>query len=202
MKRIRFSIASLLVVVFFLAVGCAALRESTDLWESAAFTLTLGVLLASILLALHRTAKKRAFWIGFALWGGSYLGLSLFPSIDSRLLTTKALLYIDSQLPGRPVAITGQGWAPALNTNGQVIAFSPQGNTIAGGSQGVVRIWNTGTGLSLGTVSGTTENFVKIGHSLLALLLACAGGQLSRWLHGRNGAGSTGSVPAPVLERH
>ena len=33
MRRIRFTIASLLVVVLFVAVGFAALRESSDLWD-------------------------------------------------------------------------------------------------------------------------------------------------------------------------
>ena len=91
MRRIRFNIASLLVVVLLVAVGFAALRESNDLWDSGVFTLTLGVLLISILLAVHRTESRRAFWIGFALFGWIYLGLSLVPSIESRLMTTKAL---------------------------------------------------------------------------------------------------------------
>ena len=34
MRHIRFSIASLLVVVLIVAVGFAALREASDLWES------------------------------------------------------------------------------------------------------------------------------------------------------------------------
>ena len=51
MRRIRFTIASLLVVVLFVAVGFAALRESSDLWASGIFTVTLAALLTSILLA-------------------------------------------------------------------------------------------------------------------------------------------------------
>ena len=34
MRRLRFNIANLLGVILFLAVGFAALRESSDLWES------------------------------------------------------------------------------------------------------------------------------------------------------------------------
>jgi len=89
MKHIRFSIASLLLVVLFVAVGFAALRESNETWNSGDFTLTLAALLISILLAIHRTESRRAFWIGFALFGWIYLGLSLVPSIEYRLLTTK-----------------------------------------------------------------------------------------------------------------
>ena len=91
MKRIRFNIASLLGVILVLGVGFAALRESSELWESGVFTLTLAALLISILLAIHRTEKRRAFWLGFALFGWVYLALSLVPSIESRLITTKAL---------------------------------------------------------------------------------------------------------------
>ena len=103
MRRFRFTIASLLVVVLFVAVGFADLRESSDLWESGVFTLTLAALLISILLAVHRTESRRAFWIGFTLFGWIYLGLSLVPSIESRLITTKAFAYLDSKLACRSV---------------------------------------------------------------------------------------------------
>jgi hypothetical protein len=82
MRRIRFTIASLLVVVLVLALGFAALRESNEPWESGLFTITLAVLLTSILLAIHRTESRRAFWTGFALFGWTYLALSLVPSIE------------------------------------------------------------------------------------------------------------------------
>ena len=39
---------------------------------------------------------------------------------------------------------------------------------------------------SLAGSSGTTENFVRIGHSLLALIAAFLGGLLSRQLYARN----------------
>ena len=45
-----------------------------------------------------------------------------------------------------------------------------------------VRLWDAATGRLLGGWSGTTENFVRIGHSLLALLVGWLGGQLSRHL--------------------
>ena len=37
MRRIRFRIASLLIAVVFVAVGFAALRESSELWDSGLF---------------------------------------------------------------------------------------------------------------------------------------------------------------------
>ena len=172
MRRIRFTIASLLVVVLFVAVGFAALRESNEIWDSGVFTLTFAVLLASILLAIHRSEARRAFWIGFAVFGWIYLGLSWVPSIESRLATTKALAYLESKVPGRP-----QNFFKV-----QAVAFSPDGNRLATSSLGTVRLWDATTGRLLGGWGGTTENFVRIGHSLIALLAGWFGGLLSRRL--------------------
>ena len=91
MRRFRFHIGTLLLLVLILGVGFAALRESDETWDRSVFSLTLGMLSVSILLAVHRTETRRAFWLGFALFGWTYVGLSLVPSIESRLPTTKAL---------------------------------------------------------------------------------------------------------------
>jgi hypothetical protein len=185
MKRIRFNIASLLVVVLFFGVGFAALRESNDLWDSGLVSLTLGALLISILLAVHRSEAKRAFWIGFALFGWSYLALPIVPAIESSLLTTKALAYLDSKVPGRPavlgvrLAFTGSG-APSNQL--QAVAFGPDGKQLATSRLGAVKVWDAATGRLLGGFTGTTENFVRIGHSLFALMLGRLGGLLSRRL--------------------
>lgn len=195
MRHIRFSIANLLVVVLFVAVGFAALRESSDLWESVVFTLALAALLASILLAVHRTESRRAFWLGFALFGWITLGLSLIPSIESRLLSTKALAYLDSKVPGRPqggftVRFSAMNSVVPINQV-QAVAFTSNGNQLAASSQGVVKLWDLGTGRLLGGWSGSTENFIRLGHSLFALLAGWFGGLLSRRLHARNRESAT-----------
>jgi hypothetical protein len=200
MRRLRFRIGTILILIIALGVGFAALRESSDIWDGGAFTLVLGALLLSILLAIHRSGKKRAFWVGFALFGWAYLGLSLVPPIESRLITTKALTYIDSKVPRSnpagfrfPVVLSGRvwdSWSSQQNQNNQSInstsiAFSPQGNLVASGNQGVIRVWDVSGGNPLGTWSGTGENFVRIGHSLLALIFAFVGGRLSGNLYAR-----------------
>jgi WD40 repeat protein len=186
MRRFRFNIASLLIAVLFVAVGFAALRESNETWDSGLFTLTLTALLISILLAIHRAESRRAFWLGFALSGSGYLALSLVPSIESRLVTTKALAYLDSKVPGRSlgafkIQLVGNGTGSSGNQV-QAVAFSPDGNRLATSSLGTVRLWDATTGRLLGGWAGTTENFVRIGHSLFALMAGWFGGLLSRRL--------------------
>jgi hypothetical protein len=197
MKRFRFNIASLLIVVLFIAVGFAALCESNDLWDRGLFTLTLGLLLVSILLAIHRAESRRAFWIGFALFGAAYLGLSLVPSIESRLMTTRALMYLDSMVPGRPPASNLysaiDSWV--RRNQFQAAAFSPDGRLLASASQGQARVWDMTTGKLVGAWRVTTENFVRIGHSLVVLLAGWFGGLLSRRLYR---ASSATDASAPI----
>jgi hypothetical protein len=95
MHHLRYSIASALGAILFVAVGFAALREADELWDSWLFYLTLVLLLVAVLLAALRTGDRRAFWIGFALFGWGYLSLSLIPSTEPRLITTKALSYLN-----------------------------------------------------------------------------------------------------------
>jgi hypothetical protein len=183
MSNFRFHLGTLVIIILFFGVGLTALRESNDTWNSGIFTLTVGVLLTSILLAVHRTESRRAFWIGFALFGWFYLGLSLVPSIESRLITTKAFTYLDSKVPGRSMALFN-----VINTgvvsgtgNDQVI-WAVGGIQAANTREGPVMVWDAATGKLLNGWSGTTENFVRIGHSLFALLAGWLGGQLSRRL--------------------
>ncbi len=195
MRRIRFNIASLLIVVLLVAVGFAALREANESWESGLFSLTLGVLLISILLAVHRKEPLRAYWVGFAVFGWTYLGLSLVPSIDSRLITTKALAQLARHVPGRSLKIgkvrhVGTMSISSGSPGNQVssVAFSIDGSRITTSGPGIVRLWDATTGKPSGGSTGKTENFLRIGHSLLALMAGWLGGLLSRSL-GRSSSG-------------
>jgi hypothetical protein len=186
MKRIRFNIASLVVVILVVGVSFAALKEANDPWDSGIFTVSIGVLLTTVVLGIHRNGAKRAFWIGFALFGWIYLALTFFPSIEPRLLTTQALAYLDSKVPGRSpgvftIRLTGTG-SGATGNQVQNVAFSIDGKQLATANQGEVRIWDVASGRLVGGFGGTTENFVRIGHSLLTMLTAWFGGLLSRRL--------------------
>ena len=204
MRLPRFTIRSLLGVVLFASVALASLRASTDAWDSGVLGLTLLTLLTAVLLAVHRTDRRRAYWSGFALFGWAYLIVSLSPPIESRLPTTGGLAFIDSKIPGRhrAWATTVLTFTSKAGTNPvQNVASSPQGNTLASSPQEVIRVWDLTTGKLLAGTFATTENFLRIGHSLLALVLAFVGGLLSRYLYGqgrREGVLSPGDSPAPL----
>jgi hypothetical protein len=203
MRRFRFHIGTLIILVLVLGVSFAALRESNDTWDSGVFTLTLVVFLISTLLAIHRSERRRAFWLGFALFGGVYLALSLVPLVQSRLITTKALAYIDSLVPRSIHAgfVTldydkdGDMDLYLVNNSQPNVLYRNKGNgtfqdlTVVAGLNPAgsgTSFLNNSAGLWLRGSGGTTVNFFGIGHSLFALIMAFVGGRLSGYLYARN----------------
>jgi hypothetical protein len=182
LKRFRFSIASLLALVLIVAVGLAALHASTDAWDGGVFALILLTLHTSALLAVHRRGRERAFWMGFTLFGSAYLLASLVPSVESRLPSSRGLAYLDSKLVDRVIAVNW-AWtsiAPPGNPS-QKIVFTTNEGTRAQNGQATVQLWDA-TSMPRAGSKGSTENFVRIGHSLLAFLMALVGGHLSQFL--------------------
>jgi hypothetical protein len=186
MRRFRFSIASLLGVVLFISVALAALRASTDVWDGCLLALDLAVLLTAILLAVHSTNPKRAYWLGSSSFGWMYLIASMIPSIGSRLPTTRGLAYLETK------------WIWPLSAG---LAYFDHGNDgnldllVAGGSSPNpplfgLDLFDAGAfspnPSPLISTSGSPENFVRIGHSLLALGMALIGGRLSRRLYDKS----------------
>ncbi len=84
MRRFRFSLGTILIIIIILGLNFTALRGLKGVRNSGPFHLMLGILLVSTLLALCRTGSGRAFWIGFALWGWGFLELSLVQLVASR----------------------------------------------------------------------------------------------------------------------
>ena len=235
MRDPRFNIASMLGAISFVAVGFAALREANDQWDSGLFSLTLGFLLSAVLLAVHRTAARRAFWSGFALFGWGYLSLSLISSTESRLITTQALTYLEkANILGNHANVmrvipdldrmrdhnlslddllkateeTSMMGSPAVRqANGEsrtieyvrglyvltmvtrfskpeqygkiILRASPEGEILRLRDVATVRLGGSSFFIP-GSGTGTTENFMRIGHSLFALIIGWLGGALSR----------------------
>ena len=163
------SILGLMVFVLACGVGTAALAASTAIWDRIVFSATLLILTSAILLAV---LGRRAFWLGFSLFGWAYLGSSLIPPVECHFLSTKRLAYIAAKTANRqsfPVAI----------------AFSHR-HSLADLEDGSIRIWDAETGKPIPRPTGSLANFCRIGHSLLALLAGLIGGFIGTGLHNRS----------------
>lgn len=204
MRRIRFSIGSLLVFILICGVAFAALKESTDWWEKGTFSVAVLVLLLSTLLSSVLAVGRRAFWLGFALFGWAYLLLSLIPSVETRLVTSQTFGYVFGKLKGQSqqsFTVTYSGISPVspfpLNMTPTYTASvsptvspnlaSPTPLTLGGNglvfdtwSSGPYMQWNSPGSAVLQASGGSQENFVRVGHTAVALFLAWLGGMLAR----------------------
>ena len=204
--KIRFSLATLMAVVAIVATACAALRFASELWASTMFTLALALLCVALLGALFSQASARSFWAGFALVGCLYLIMVFGPwcsmNVSPHLLTTKLVDWLHPKLqpsspPGTGVvagqvkvwdATTGQQIHPLNGGTGPVLslAFSPDGKMLA--SQNCASCHNTAitaVGSKAAVVVASREDFQRVGHSLLASLVAFSGGMLARFFLAR-----------------
>jgi hypothetical protein len=208
MRRFRFSIASLLGVVLFVAVAASAFRLATDAWDSAVLVTTVLSLLIGVLLTVHGSELKRAYWLGFVLFGASYLAASLIPPLETRLPSSRLLALRDSA-----VRVTGmQGVAVADYNNDGAVDLLVTGHSLLGevllnNGNGTFRTVKSTPLVSAGDQDiasgtlverliaatrplagsgGTTENQAKILHSILAVVIAFAGGHVSSAVYAKS----------------
>jgi hypothetical protein len=102
----RFSVSSLMIVVLICAVSLTAVRNANELWAGILLLLTLGIALVALLGIIYRQDNDRAWWVGFALFEGSYLALAFGPwfadQIEPNLPTTLLLNYVHSKVTSSP----------------------------------------------------------------------------------------------------
>ena len=95
MVKFHFSLRWLLAIVGVFAVFFAAAKRGTVVWLQIAFLITFLAMLCTILGIIWSNGQKRAFLIGFLVFGGSYflIVLSAFCGANAiRLLPSRAVL--------------------------------------------------------------------------------------------------------------
>jgi hypothetical protein len=159
---------------------------------------------------MYREGGSRAFWVGFALFGGLHL---VYPTViglqPTQVITTRISHHIYDWLysePPIPPGAPGWGIGPSsgMSTPGGPDMYSSgasgypgsmgssdgstgSGYGSAGGMPGA-----TGMGGMMGGAGGaairpftgpTLDNFTSVAHTLWMLLLALCGGWLAQWLY-------------------
>ena len=74
----RTSIGGLMGAVLVASLALTALRSGSPAWAGATFLVTCGVLALAVVGAVCRAGAARAWWLGFALFGGGYLALAFW----------------------------------------------------------------------------------------------------------------------------
>jgi hypothetical protein len=92
MRGTRLSIAAAMGVILYVALGLATLRRPSGWWLTTLFSIDAALLAFASMAALYRRGGRRAFCLGVAASGLTYLGLALGEETH-RLLLTNRLLY-------------------------------------------------------------------------------------------------------------
>lgn len=178
----RFSIRQLLLATALIAAGCFALLNATPLAAAAAMSGLALILSAAVLLAIYRDGERRAFWVGFALLGWTYLflcfgGFLSATSLDWRgnITGQLALALYDRAYTGEAAQPPSTGFSP----------YAPPSATFPGGYAPMTGapVYPSTAPVMVQVSSGPDrEQFLYIAHSLWTLLIAACGGWFAQWL--------------------
>ncbi len=80
MKKLRSSIADLMLIVAASAVALAALHDPSYIWAGITLLTTYTILGLGIVGAIYRRGERRAWWLGFCVFAWGYLALSAYTS--------------------------------------------------------------------------------------------------------------------------
>jgi hypothetical protein len=182
--RIRFSIAGLMAAVLVLAVGFAGLRAASPLWASGIFTMTVTVFAGAIVGAAACHGPSRFAWLGFGVFGWTYLLATfwLWPEpngVTAPPFLTKALL--DYFRPSSNTAAVM--WIDTAPAGEMSTEPPPMAGSIAAGNRNLA---------TMTPFAGRVVNrfhYRRIGHTLAAIFFGLLGALLGAVLSGRNVSG-------------
>jgi hypothetical protein len=213
----RSSILGLMALVALLGVSAAALRYPSQLWASGLFTVAVGMVLFAIFSGVYSSGGRRAFWAGFAAFGGVYLVLTCKPLLEdphaSSLATSAAieLLYAYAA-PATPSAPSPPP-SPVMPQEPILEGGVDDSTSATGGVPGRRRLailalrrsgpdphdvwerWTSGRPkymlpMNPGVLISAPPAYRRIGHSIFTLVIALLGGVFTRRLHAIRGSGA------------
>jgi hypothetical protein len=214
MRRIRVSIAGLLVGIALLGVSLAALLHPSPLWGSVFYSLTLGTLTIFLLAAIFKRGPSQAFWIGFCSCGWAYFLAIFGPDPIAQLgpnLVTTAILDISYPftIPREEVGasrISAPPYPTSLRTStartarggGTIILAGAFGGNPPATFPTPWEVWTKPDRMTSFNNSTSPKMYRRIGHSIFCLLFASLGGFMARRFHeGRATIGTETSRGSP-----
>jgi hypothetical protein len=97
-----FNIRGLMSVILGLAVAFAALRNADVYWSGGLLIVNLILMGTAILAVVYERGQSQAGWLGFLVFGGAYLALSIgqLPSaeVSAKLPTTRFITYAHARV--------------------------------------------------------------------------------------------------------
>jgi len=178
---LRFSIRQLLAATAVVAFGCFALVKASPIVAASTTGIVALILVAAAFLAIYRAGDKRAFWLGFATFGWTYLLLCYGPIFTennspfglTRLITAQLATALYDRIHGpavvQPTVVYTTTFAP--------LGAPPPLPPTPGVPQPAPS-WPVTLQMAAGS---DRSDFLNVAHSLWALSLAFCGGWFALW---------------------
>ncbi len=203
---VRFSLASLMLILVYASISCAALVHATGIWPQVAVTMTVVVLLLFTLGAVFWQGAARVFAVGASITGGIYFLLVFTSVLNVRefLLTETAVRYLFNTIHSSPATANPTTVQSVQNTAfGPVVAqrvvymapatpapplpATPQRPIVAAAPPPPRALPSYYSATFAAGVQPAM--FGSIGHSIWSVILACCGGLLAQVIARRRGQG-------------
>ncbi len=102
----KFSLRFLFIATAYIALGCAVVLSESEFWSLLLWPTSFGSVSTAVLAVTYRRGKRRAFWVGFLVFGLGYLIvlllIGLWPFTGGEE-TAALVLHI-------PIALIGRIW--------------------------------------------------------------------------------------------
>jgi hypothetical protein len=200
MRRFRISLAVAMAAVAYLGFAFAAVLHPTALWAEAWLTGNLAVLAVAVLGAIYSKGGSKVFWCGFAIVGGGFLALNIFPAQPLYLVTRgPAERYYDT-LSHDPAPSEEFVWV-SLGRGNKKWHLEP---SFPGDRKGMYRVRSdepTGSVPAMFPAAAlkplSLDDYLLLCHLVLAPVLGLAGGVVARTFAGSpHGHEATGNGEA------
>jgi hypothetical protein len=217
MHRFRFTIAGFLLVLTLVALGLAATVSQSNLAGHLAYTVFLALLCLSIAGAILRNLPARAFWLGFALFGGAYwlVEFEMEQGSPQRVFPGGLILgSANSSTPNRPrllstdlIRAISASVSPNRSVGSKVIAQWRGGSYYSGtitevrGDQYLI-VWDDGSAAQWTSAAQIMPNSASVlvgGHSLCGGLFALLGAILAAVLFSGPYGRTDQSTSSPIV---
>ncbi len=182
----RISIRTLMAFVLVSAVGLAALRNATELWAQVMLMTSFLAVGVAVLGASLMRGRERAWWLGFAVFGGGYLALSVGPSVGDpfrqQLVTTHWIGQLRNLMFASNVeylSLEKQEIEAELAKLRPLIPkfkYDPVVTSLANNLREIQAQLTASKNAGL-----RYDHFQRIGHTLFALLAGLLGGSVAVW---------------------
>src|SRR6187455_868073 len=107
---VRFSIRDLLVAITLVALGLAAMFNANLWWQGTLWALVPALLALAVLFTVYWRGEAQAGWLGFLVFGASYLLLFLLMQIPGNPIGNRLCRATERSPPGK--SLDGQGVVP------------------------------------------------------------------------------------------